>query len=173
MAPKGTAYTQWSCHSGMANTVHIVPTPLAPSNRSQITVFWASQSCRPAGRLVLLLIKAGDVETNPGPTNIRKQVWICDICHRKIQVRKQISIRCIRIEHWVNLTCTTPIHALTATTPLPDPTPTAYTHATQTTVHTRTHRNHISPGPHTHSIHTCSTNNSTCITVTATTARTT
>ena len=29
--------------------------------------------------LALLPIKAGDVETNPGPTTTRKQVWICDI----------------------------------------------------------------------------------------------
>ena len=48
----------------------------------------ASQSCGPTGWLVLLLIKAGDVETNPGPTNTRKQIRICDICHRQIQVRK-------------------------------------------------------------------------------------
>ena len=52
-----------------------------------------------------VLIKAGDVETNPGTTTTRKQVWICDICHRQIQVRKQISIRCNRIEHWVHLRC--------------------------------------------------------------------
>ena len=30
----------------------------------------------------------------------------CDICHRQIQVRTQISIRCCRIEHWVHLRCT-------------------------------------------------------------------
>ena len=51
------------------------------------------------------LIKAGDGETNPSPTTTRKQVWICDICHRQIQVMKQISIRCNRIEHWVHLRC--------------------------------------------------------------------
>ena len=49
--------------------------------------------------------KAGDVETNPGPTTSRKQVWICNICHRHIQVRKQISIRCNMIEHWMHLRC--------------------------------------------------------------------
>ena len=32
-------------------------------------------------------------------------VWICGICHKQIHVRKQISIRCNRIEHWVNLRC--------------------------------------------------------------------
>ena len=45
----------------------------------------------------LPLIKAGDVETNPGPTNTHKQVWIIDICQKQIHVRKQISIRCNRI----------------------------------------------------------------------------
>ena len=28
--------------------------------------------------------KAGEVDTNPGQTTTRKQVWICDICHRQI-----------------------------------------------------------------------------------------
>ena len=68
--------------------------PSRPSNGSPITVFLGKP-----GWLAMLLIKAGDVETNnPGPTTTRKQVWICDICHRQIQVRKQISIRCNRIE---------------------------------------------------------------------------
>ena len=61
--------------------------------------FGASRPCGPAGWLSMLLIRAGNVETDPGPTTTRKQVWICDICHRQIQVRKQISIRCNRIEH--------------------------------------------------------------------------
>ena len=102
-APNDTAYTRWSCHSGLANHVQIVSTPPAPSNGGPITVYWESWSCRPAGWQAMLLIKAGYVETNPGPTTTRKQVWICDICHRQIQVRKQISIRCNRIEHWVHL----------------------------------------------------------------------
>ena len=62
-----------------------------------------ARSCGPAGWLAMLLIKVGDVETNPGPTTTREQVWICDICH--IQIKKQISIRCNRIEHWVHLRC--------------------------------------------------------------------
>ena len=73
---------------------------------ARLPFFWASWQCGPAGWLAKLLIKAGDVETNPGPTTSRKQVWICDICHRQIQVRKPISIRCNSIEHWVNLRCT-------------------------------------------------------------------
>ena len=51
----------------------------------------------PAGWLALLHIKARDVETNRCPTTTRRQVWICDICHRQIYGRKQISIRCNRI----------------------------------------------------------------------------
>ena len=65
---------------------------------ARFTVFLA---CGPAGWLALLLTKAGDGETNPGPTTLNKKVWICDICHKQIHVRKQISIRCNRIEHWV------------------------------------------------------------------------
>ena len=56
-----------------------------------------------AGWLALLLIKAADVETNPGPTTSHKRVWICDICYTQIHVRKQISIRCNRFEHWLHL----------------------------------------------------------------------
>ena len=97
-AQKDTVYTRWICHSGMANPVQIVSTPPAPSNGVPITDFWASQSCGSAEWLV----KAGDVETNAGPKNTRKQIWICDICHRQIQVRKQITIMCNRIEHWVH-----------------------------------------------------------------------
>ena len=54
--------------------------------------------------LALLLLKAGDVETNPGPKHTRTQVWICDICHREI-TRKQTSLRCNHSEHWVHLRC--------------------------------------------------------------------
>ena len=76
-----------------------------PAMGARFTVFWACRSCGPAGWLALLLTKAGDVETNPGPTTLNKQVWICYICHKQIHVRKQISIRCKRIEHWVHLRC--------------------------------------------------------------------
>ena len=63
--PKDTAYMRWSCHSGMAKPVQIASTPPAPSNGGTITVFWASQLCGPAGWLVLLFIKVGDVKMNP------------------------------------------------------------------------------------------------------------
>ena len=79
--------------------VQIVSNLPAPSNRDTIYRFWACRPCGPAGRLALLLTKAGDVETNPGPTTLNKHVWICDICHKQIHVSKEISIRCNRIEH--------------------------------------------------------------------------
>ena len=104
-APNDTAYTRWSCHSGLENHVVIVSTPPASSNGGAITVFLASRTCGPARWLAMLLIKLGHVETNPGPTTTRKRVWICDICHIQIQVRKQISIRCNMIEHWTHLRC--------------------------------------------------------------------
>ena len=47
-------------------------------------------------------MKAGDVETNPGPTTTHKQVWICYIYHNQMYGRKHISIWCNRIEHWVH-----------------------------------------------------------------------
>ena len=72
---------------------------------ARFTVFLACRPCGTVGWLALLLTKAGDVETNPGPTTLNKKVWICDICHKQIHVRKQISIRCNRIEHWVHLRC--------------------------------------------------------------------
>ena len=78
---------------------------LPPALGSRFTVIWACRPCGPAGWLALLLTKAGDVETNPGPTTLNKQVWICDICHKPIHVRKQISIRCNSIEHCVLLRC--------------------------------------------------------------------
>ena len=59
--------------------VQIVSNLPAPSNGGPIYRFWA---CGPAGWLALLLTKAGDVETNPGPTTLNKKVWICDICHK-------------------------------------------------------------------------------------------
>ena len=76
-----------------------------PSMHVSVPSFWASRPCGPAGWLALLLTKAGDVETNPGPTTLNKRVWIGDICYNQIHVRKQISIRCNRIEHWVHLRC--------------------------------------------------------------------
>ena len=104
-APNDTAYKRWSCHSGFKLLCKLCRTSPPPAMGARFTVFWACRPCGPAGWLALLLTKAGDVETNPGPTTLNKKVWICDICHKQIHVRKQISIRCNRIEHWVHLRC--------------------------------------------------------------------
>ena len=86
--------------------VQIVSNLPAPRNGCTIYRFFgACQPYGPAGWLALLLTKAGDVETNPGPTTLNIKVWIYDICHKQIHVRKQISIRCNRIGHWVHLRC--------------------------------------------------------------------
>ena len=103
--PNDTAYKRWSCHSGFKLLCKLCRTSPPPALGARFTVFWACRPCGPAGWLALLLTKAGDVETNPGPTTLNKKVWICDICHKQIHVRKQISIRCNRIEHWVHLRC--------------------------------------------------------------------
>ena len=77
--------------------VQIVSNLPAPSNGVRFTVFWAWRPCGPAGWLALLL--------TPGPITLNKKVWICDICHKQIHVRKQISTRCNRIQHRVHLGC--------------------------------------------------------------------
>ena len=71
------------------SAVQIVSNHPRPAMGARFTVFWACQPYGPAGWLALLLTKAGDVETNPGPTTINKKVWICDISHKQIHVRKQ------------------------------------------------------------------------------------
>ena len=76
-----------------------------PQQWGRFTVFWASRPCEPVGWLTLLLIKSGDVETNPGPTTSHKRIRICDIFYNLKHVRKPISIKCNRIEHWVHLRC--------------------------------------------------------------------
>ena len=85
----------WSCHSGLANPVQIVSTP--PDYR-----FLDQPAMRNGWMSGNAPHKCGRCR---GPPTTRKQVWICDICHIQIQVRKQISIRCNRIEHWVRLRC--------------------------------------------------------------------
>ena len=103
--PNDTAYKRRSCHSGLKLLCKLCRTSPPPAMGARFTVFWACRPCGPAGWLALQLTKAGDVETNPGPTTLNKKVWICDICHKQIHVRKQISIRCNGIEHCVHLRC--------------------------------------------------------------------
>ena len=103
--PNDTANKRWNCHSGHKLLCKLCQTILPPAMGARFTVFWASRPSVPAGWLTLLLTKVGDVETNPCPTTSHKLVWICDICYKQIHVRKQISIRCNRVEHWVHLRC--------------------------------------------------------------------
>ena len=70
MAPNDTAYKRWSCHSGLKLLCKLCRTSPPPAMGARFTVFWA---CGPAGWLALLLTKAGDVETNSGPTTLNKQ----------------------------------------------------------------------------------------------------
>ena len=79
---------------------------------SRFTCFiLASRPCGPAEWLALLLTKVGvmwrliQVRWSDGPITTNTLVWICDICYKQIHVRKQISIRCNKIEHWVQLRC--------------------------------------------------------------------
>ena len=67
--------------------VQIVSNLTAPPQWRPDLPFWASRPCGPAGWLALILTKAGDVETNPGPTTLNKRIWICDICYKQIHGR--------------------------------------------------------------------------------------
>ena len=74
LAPNDTAYKRWSCHSGPMLLCKLCRTlPAPPSNGGPINrLFGYAGHAGPAGWLALLLIKAGDVETNPGPTTLNK-----------------------------------------------------------------------------------------------------
>ena len=128
---------------------------LAPRDGGPIPFFWASRSSLPAAWLALLLTKAGDVESNPGPTTHTNKhasvIWICDLCHIQIN-KKQTSIRCNHT-HWVYLNCThikqrqykpdwrctnhTPTQIVTTTPSTDNTTP----HHKQTTTHPLTNNN--------------------------------
>ena len=96
--PNDTAYKRWSCHSELKLLCKLC-------RISPIYRFLGMSAMRTRWMAGAVAHKSGDVETNPGPTTLNKKVWICDICHKQIHVRKQISIRCNRIAHWVHLRC--------------------------------------------------------------------
>ena len=76
---------QQNIYCWLQTTQQIVSNLPAPAMGARFTVFLlASRPCGPAGWLALLLTKAGDVETNPGPTTLNKRFWICDICYKQI-----------------------------------------------------------------------------------------
>ena len=72
--PNDTVYKRWSCHSEHKLLCKLCRIISPPAMVAPFTV--------------LLLTKAGEVEINPGPTTLNKRVWICDICHKQIHVRK-------------------------------------------------------------------------------------
>ena len=73
-APNDTAYKRWNCHSGHKLQCKLCRTTPPPAMGARFAVFWACRPCGPAGWLALLLTKAGDVETNPGPTTLNKSL---------------------------------------------------------------------------------------------------
>ena len=82
-APNDTAYMRWSSSQRSQTAVQIVSKLPAPTNGGPIYRFFGtSRTCEPDGWLALLLTKAGDIETNPGPTTLNKRVWISDICYK-------------------------------------------------------------------------------------------
>ena len=78
-----TSYKWLSCHIGY-KLLWKMWRNLPPQQWGPDLPFFTSQPCGIAGWLALLLIKSGDVETNPGLTNTHKQVWICAISHKQI-----------------------------------------------------------------------------------------
>ena len=91
---------RWSCHSGLATLCKFCR-PFPPPVMGTRLPFLSKPAMRTRWMAGNAPHKSGDVKTNPGPTTTRRQVWIYHICHRQIQVRNQISIRCTRIEHWM------------------------------------------------------------------------
>ena len=86
-ATNDSAYTRQSCHSGLNLLCKLCRTFPPPAMGARFIVFFWSCKRHREFRLcgsawpALLLTKAGYVETNPGPTTLNKQVWICDIRH--------------------------------------------------------------------------------------------
>ena len=86
------AYTRWSCHNGMS-------TPPAPSNEGPITVFGEASHADPlAGWYCSSKKRAMSEKYTQTSLDLR-------YLPQTNTGRKQISIRCNRIEHWVHLGC--------------------------------------------------------------------
>ena len=97
-----------------AKSVRPFPAPLTGGFFA--LVFWVCRPCGPALRSAdlvaetreyrgLLLLRAGDIETNPGPTRQTTQTWTCDLCNRTI-ARNQYSILCnSQPSHWIHKRC--------------------------------------------------------------------
>ena len=64
-------------------------------------IFSAGLAGKPVTWLAPLLLKAGDIESNPGPPRI----WTCELCTQKI-TRRQTSVLCnTHPSHWVHIKC--------------------------------------------------------------------
>ena len=102
-------------HGGWGQISTLFPAPCYGGPHA--LVFWA---CRPfvpvlesadsaakAGEYRgLLLLRAGDIETNPGPTRQTTQTWTCDICNREL-TRRQYALLCnSQTPHWIHKRCT-------------------------------------------------------------------
>ena len=135
----------------LQTSAQIVSTQSLPPEMGAQFRFWASRPSLPAAWLALLLTKAGDVESNPGPTTHTNKhtpvIWICDLCHKQIN-KKQTPIRCNHTHntHWVHLKCTyiqqrqyKPDWRCTIHTPTQNVTTTP--HHKQTTTHPLTNNN--------------------------------
>ena len=86
-APNDTAYKRWSCHSGyklLCKLCRNLPPPeMGGPFFRQAGHIHCKIPCGPAGWLALLLIKAGDVYTNPGQTKAQyTDTWACHL-HRE------------------------------------------------------------------------------------------
>ena len=101
-APNDTAYKRWSCHNGhklLCKLCRNQTPPPPPAMGARHTVFG-----KPAMRMVgAAPHKSGWCRDESRSDNSNKQVCVCDICYKQIHVRKQISIMCNRIQHWVHL----------------------------------------------------------------------
>ena len=82
-APSGIAYKRWSCHCNYKLSCKLCRNLPPPVMGARFTILGAIRSCGLTGWPRLLLIKASDVETNPGPSTTHKQVWICVICNKQ------------------------------------------------------------------------------------------
>lgn len=117
-------------------------------------IFWAAEQTPPASLLCMLLRRAGDVKTNPGPR------WYCSVCLSEIRP-SSISVKCNTCLGWCHLRpcstlrshlawsqtfvapcCTQPAPTRTpppipTPTPLPLPSPTRSPHINRNNDHLR------------------------------------
>ena len=97
-AQNDTAYKRWSYDGGYKMQCKLCRNLPPPAMGARFTFLGK------AGMRTRWM--AGAPPHKSGPTTTHKQVWICDICHNQIHGRKQISIRCNKIDHWLHLRCT-------------------------------------------------------------------